>query len=64
MGHPSTFADDAVILPESPGIFVLALKAMVKKAESLKLQAYRAKTKIQTLGGLLDNTVEYVHACG
>lgn len=58
------FADDAVILAESLEVLVLALEALHEEAKPLGLQVSWAKTKVQVFGGLLDETVQSVHACG
>ena len=58
------FADDAVILSESLEVLVMALEALHEEAKPLGLEVSWAKTKVQVFGGLLDETVRSVHACG
>ena len=58
------FADDAVILAESLEVLVLALEALHEDAKPLGLQVSWPKTKVQVFGGLLDETVQSVRACG
>lgn len=58
------FADDAVILAESLGVLVLALETLHEDAKPLGLQVSWPKTKVQVFGGLLDETVQSVRACG
>ncbi len=58
------FADDAVLLAESLDVLVMALEALHEEAKPLGLEVSWTKTKVQTFGGLLGNTVQSVHACG
>ena len=58
------FADDAVILAESLEVLVMALEVLHEEAKPLGLEVSWAKTKVQAFGGLLDDTVRSVHACG
>ena len=58
------FADDALIFAESLVILVIALKALHEEAKPLGLQVSWPKTKVQVFGGLLDETVQSIHACG
>ena len=58
------FADDAVIFAESLEVLVMALDALHEEAKPLGLQVSWTKTKVQVFGGLLDETVRSVHACG
>ena len=58
------FADDAVILAESLEVLVLALETLHEETKPLGLQVSWTKTKVQVFGGLLDETVQSVHACG
>ncbi|KAG0712322.1 hypothetical protein GWK47_018747 [Chionoecetes opilio] len=57
------FADDAVIFTESLEVLVMALGALHEEAKPLGLGVSRLKTKVQVFGGLLDETVQSVHAC-
>lgn len=57
-------ANYTVILTESLEVSVLAVEAEHKEAKPLGLQVHYAKTNVQVSGGMLDETVEYVHACG
>ncbi len=57
-------ADDAVILAESLDVLVRALEILHEEAKHLGLEVSWAKTKVHSLGGLLDDTVQSVHACG
>ena len=58
------FADDAVIFVESLEVLVMALEALHEEVKPLGLQVSWAKTKVQVFGGLLDGTLQSVHACG
>ena len=58
------FADDAVILAESLEVLVMALEVLHEEAKPLGLEVSWTKTKVQAFGGLLDDTVQSVHACG
>ena len=58
------FADDAVILAESLEVLVMALEVLHEEAKPLGLKVSWPKTKVQVFGGLLDDTVQSVHACG
>ena len=58
------FADDAVIFAESLEVLVMALEALHEETKPLGLQVSWPKTKVQVFGGLLDETVQSVHACG
>ncbi|KAG0710422.1 DNA polymerase alpha catalytic subunit [Chionoecetes opilio] len=58
------FADDAVIFAESLEVLVMALEALHEEAKPLGLEVSWLKTKVQVFGGLLDETVQSVHACG
>ncbi len=42
---------------------MLALRALHEEAKPLGLQVSWTKTKVQVFGGLLDDTVQSVHAC-
>ncbi|KAG0714462.1 Sugar transporter ERD6-like 4 [Chionoecetes opilio] len=42
----------------------MALEAQHEKAKPLGLEVSWPKTKVQVFGGLLDETVQFVHACG
>ncbi|KAG0725535.1 Alpha-N-acetylglucosaminidase [Chionoecetes opilio] len=57
------FADDAVIFAESLEVLVMALEALHKEAKPLGLEVSWLQTKVQVFGGLLDETVQSVHAC-
>ncbi|KAG0697185.1 Tetratricopeptide repeat protein 17 [Chionoecetes opilio] len=58
------FADDAVIFAESLEVLVMALEALHEETKPLGLEVSWLKTKVQVFGGLLDETVQSVHACG
>ena len=58
------FADDAVLLAESLEVLVMALEVLHEEAKPLGLKVSWTKTKVQAFGGLLDDTVQSVHACG
>ena len=58
------FADDAVLLAESLEVLVMALEALHEEAKPLGLKVSWTKTKVQAFGGLLDDAVESVRACG
>ena len=58
------FADDAVIFAESLEILELALGVLHEEAKPLGLKVSWPKTKVQVFGGLLDESVESVRACG
>ncbi|KAG0714334.1 putative uncharacterized transposon-derived protein F52C9.6 [Chionoecetes opilio] len=58
------FADVAVIFDESLDVLVMALDALQEEAKPLGLKVSWLKTKVQVFGGLLDETVQSVHACG
>ncbi|KAG0711750.1 Major facilitator superfamily domain-containing protein 1 [Chionoecetes opilio] len=49
---------------ESLEVLVMALEALHEEAKSLGLEVSWLKTKVQVFGGLLDETVQSVHACG
>ena len=53
-------ADDAVIFAE----LLEALEALHEEAKPLGLQISWPKIKVQMVGGLLDETVQSIHACG
>ena len=57
------FANDATIFTESLEVLVMALEALHGELKPLGLKVSRAKTKIQVFGGVLDETVQSVHAC-
>ncbi len=42
----------------------MALEALHEEAKPLGLEVSWTKTKVQTFGGLLGDTVQSVHACG
>ena len=42
----------------------MALEALHKEVKPLGLKVSWAKTKVQGFGGVLDETVQSVHACG
>lgn len=52
-----------MMLIQSQVAFVLALEVQHKEAKSAGLKDSWAKTKIQLFGGLLDDTLQFVHAC-
>lgn len=58
------FADNAVILTESPEVFVLALEELHDMMKPMGLKVFWLKTKVQVFGGLLDDMVLFVLACG
>ncbi|KAG0724373.1 putative uncharacterized transposon-derived protein F52C9.6 [Chionoecetes opilio] len=58
------FADDAIIFAESVEVLAVALEALHEEAKPLGLEVSWLKTKVQVFGGLLDETVQSVHACG
>ncbi|KAG0730275.1 hypothetical protein GWK47_028563 [Chionoecetes opilio] len=58
------FADDAVIFAKSLNVLVMALEALHEEAKPLGLEVSWFKTKVQVFGGLLDEAVQSVHACG
>ncbi|KAG0717266.1 hypothetical protein GWK47_054805 [Chionoecetes opilio] len=58
------FADDAVFFAESMEVLVMALEALHEEVKYLGLEVSWLKTKVQVFGGLLDETVQSVHACG
>ena len=58
------FADDAAIFAESLEVLVMALEALHEEVKPLGLKVSWAKTKVQVFGGVLDETVQSVHACG
>ena len=58
------FADDAVIFAEFLEVLVKALEALHEEAKPLGLKVSWAKINILVFGGLLDETVQPVHACG
>lgn len=47
---------------ESLEVLVLALKVLHEEAKPLELKVSWAKTKVQSFEGLLDDTVQSVHA--
>ena len=57
------FADDTAIFAESLEVLVMALKALYEEVKPLRLKVSSAKTKVQVFGGILDETVQSVHAC-
>ena len=58
------FADDAAIFVESLEVLLMALEALHEEVKPLGLQVSWAKTKVQAFGGVLDETVQSVHARG
>ena len=58
------FADDAVIFAKSLEVLVMALKALLEEATSLGLQVSSSKIKVQVFGSLLDETIQFIYACG
>ncbi|KAG0715742.1 Cyclin-dependent kinase 8 [Chionoecetes opilio] len=52
-----------VIFAESLEVLVMALEALHEEAKPLGLEVSWLKTKVQMFGGLLDETVQSVHAC-
>ncbi|KAG0725708.1 hypothetical protein GWK47_038100 [Chionoecetes opilio] len=57
-------AADAVLLAESLEVLVMALDALHEEANPLGFEVFWLKTKVQVFGGLLDETLQFVHACG
>ena len=57
------FADDAVILAETPDILVGALEALNEESEPLGLWVSWVKTKIQAFNDILDAAVLSVPVC-
>ncbi|KAG0720034.1 DNA mismatch repair protein Mlh1 [Chionoecetes opilio] len=53
-----------VIFAELLEVLVMALEALHEEAKPLGLEVSWLKTKVQVFGGLLDETVESVYACG
>ncbi|KAG0723665.1 Dipeptidase 3 [Chionoecetes opilio] len=53
-----------LIFAESLEFLVMALEALHEEAKPLELEVSWLKTKFQVFGGLLDETVQSVHACG
>lgn len=58
------FADNAILLVESLKILALALEVLREEAKFQNLQSSWGKAKVQSFGGLLDDTVQAVQACG
>lgn len=58
------FAEDVVFFRESLDVLLIALEVLHKEAKPLELQASWVQTKVQVFGGLLDESVQSVHACG
>lgn len=58
------FADDVVPFTESLKFLAMALKLLHEEGKSLKIKVSWSKIKLQLLRGLLDNTVQSLHACG
>ncbi|KAG0717684.1 hypothetical protein GWK47_053901 [Chionoecetes opilio] len=58
------FTDDAVIIAESLEVLVMALKALHEEAKPLGLYVFWLKTKVPVFGGLLNEIVQSVYACG
>ncbi|KAG0707420.1 hypothetical protein GWK47_000205 [Chionoecetes opilio] len=56
-------ADVAVIFAESQEVLVMALEALHEEAKPLGLEVSWLQTNVQVFGGLLDETVQSVHAC-
>ena len=57
------FANDAVIFTESLEVLVMAFKTLHEEAKPLGLRVSWPKTKVQVFKGLLDETVQSIHAC-
>lgn len=57
------FADYAIILAKSLNVLALALEALRNGAKLLGFSVSLAKTKVQVLGGLMDEAAELVQAC-
>ncbi|KAG0710786.1 putative epidermal cell surface receptor [Chionoecetes opilio] len=53
-----------IIFAESLEVLVMALEALHEEAKPLGLEVSWLKTKVQVFGGLLDEAVQSVHACG
>ena len=58
------FADDAIIFAESLDVLVVALKTIHEKTKLLRHQISSPKNKIRVIGGVLDETLLSIHACG
>ena len=58
------FIDDVVIFAESLEALVMAFKVLHEETKPLGLQVFWPKSKVQVFGGLLDETVQSIHACG
>ena len=58
------FADGAAIFAESLEFLVMALKALHEELKPLGLNVSWPKTKVQVFGGILEERVQSVHACG
>ena len=58
------FANDVVVFAELLEVLVMALEALHKEAKMLGFQISWAKTKTDMFRGLLDETVQSIHACG
>ena len=56
------FADDGAIFAESLEVLVMALEALHEEVKPLGLTVSWAK--VQVFEGVLDETVQSVHACG
>ncbi|KAG0717153.1 hypothetical protein GWK47_055077 [Chionoecetes opilio] len=54
----------SVIFAESLEVLVMALEALHEEAKLLGLEVSGLKTKVQVFEGLIDETVQSVHACG
>ena len=58
------FADNATIFAESLKALAMALEALHDGVKPLGLKVSWAKIKAKVSGGVLDKTVQSVHACG
>lgn len=62
--HLSVFVDDAVLLKDFLKVLVMALVVLQGKSDPLELKVSWGKAKVPSLGGVLDDTVLFVHAYG
>ncbi|XP_076049304.1 uncharacterized protein LOC143029977 [Oratosquilla oratoria] len=58
------FPDDAVLLAETLEVLVAGLESLRRESRPFGLEVSWTEIKVQEFGGLLDDTVQIVHAYG
>lgn len=62
-GSPTVFSDEAINNAKSLKVLEISLEELYEEAKPLGLKVSLAKTKVQVFRSLINETVQYVHAC-